>query len=500
METSTMFPRFMPAALLRGSQDRQSVQDSRRRLGHRSPERNRARFRLEGLEDRCLLSTVTSVTEFPVPGGYAPRGIVSAPDGNLWFTDYSSANKIGMINPTTHAIQQFTTPTSNSWPRSICVGPDGNVWFAEWLVNKIGVMNPTTHVITEYPTNQGYVGPYNITTGPDGNVWFTEFGGNKLGVMNPTTHAVTWIALPTVSGATGPIGITSGPDGNVWFTVGNNNGQIGKINPTTHAITEFPLPGSPGEIVTGPDGNLWFTGGVTGYVGSINPSTGVISEFATPSSASLYGITSGPDGSVWFTENSSGKIGSINPATDVVTEYAIPYRGTQPWDITTGPDQNLWFADGGAKAIGVATLTTTPLVVTQQPSASVTAGSPFGLTVQAEDSSGNLVSSFNGTVTVALASNPGGSTLGGTLSVQASGGVATFSGLTLNNAGSGYVLYVSGGGLGWGVTNTIIVTGTATSSALAAPTTTPNPLLAPLVLDSPDLWDGLRFKKRSRSI
>jgi hypothetical protein len=40
-----------------------------------------------------------------------------------------------------------------------------------------------------------------------------------------------------------------------------------------------------------------------------------------------------------------------------------------------------------------------------------------------------------------------------------------------------------------------------TSSALAAPstTTTANPLLAPLVLDSPDLWDGLRFKKRSRS-
>ena len=80
------------------------------------------------------------------------------------------------------------------------------------------------------------------------------------------------------------------------------------------------------------------------------------------------------------------------------------------------------------------------LVVTQQPPASVTAGSGFGLTVQAQDSSGNLITSFNGTVTVALASNPGGATLGGTLTVTASGGVATFSGLTLTKAASGYTL------------------------------------------------------------
>ena len=97
-------------------------------------------------------------------------------------------------------------------------------------------------------------------------------------------------------------------------------------------------------------------------------------------------------------------------------------------------------------------------MVTQQPPASVTAGSGFGLTVQAEDSSGNLITSFNGTVTVALASNPGGATLGGTLTVTASGGVATFSGLTLTKAASGYTLVVTSSGLGQGVTSAITVT------------------------------------------
>ena len=61
-------------------------------------------------------------------------------------------------------------------------------------------------------------------------------------------------------------------------------------------------------------------------------------------------------------------------------------------------------------------------------------------------------------MTVALANNPGGATLGGTLTVTASGGVATFSGLTLTKAASGYTLVATSSGLGEGVTNAITVT------------------------------------------
>src|SRR5947209_1556956 len=91
-----------------------------------------------------------------------------------------------------------------------------------------------------------------------------------------------------------------------------------------------------------------------------------------------------------------------------------PYANASGIWITAGPDGNLWFTDRGANAIGVVTLYANNLVVTTQPPASVTAGSGFGLTVQDQDSAGNLITSFNGTVTVGLASNPGGGTLGGT--------------------------------------------------------------------------------------
>ena len=66
----------------------------------------------------------------------------------------------------------------------------------------------------------------------------------------------------------------------------------------------------------------------------------------------------------------------------------------------------------------------THLAVTVQPPGTVLTGGAFGLIVSAEDSSGVVTTSFNGTVTVALLNNPGGATLGGTLSVTAQSGVA----------------------------------------------------------------------------
>ena len=81
------------------------------------------------------------------------------------------------------------------------------------------------------------------------------------------------------------------------------------------------------------------------------------------------------------------------------------------------------------------------MAIKTEPPSSVVAGSPFGLTVQVEDSLGNPVS--GGTVTVALGNNPGGATLGGTLTEPVVDGVATFSDLTLSEPGTGYTLTVT---------------------------------------------------------
>ena len=73
-----------------------------------------------------------------------------------------------------------------------------------------------------------------------------------------------------------------------------------------------------------------------------------------------------------------------------------------------------------------------------------TAGISFGTVpvVLVQDSSGNTVTSANSLVTLAIGTNPGSGTLSGVIAVTASSGVATFTGLSLNQVGS-YTLIAS---------------------------------------------------------
>src|SRR5207237_569577 len=93
------------------------------------------------------------------------------------------------------------------------------------------------------------------------------------------------------------------------------------------------------------------------------------------------------------------------------------------------------FAPVTSTAFDITPGTATQLAFTVQPSNTV-AGAAISPAVQitALDPAGNPVPSFTGSVTVALGNNPGGSTLGGTTTVAAVGGVVTFSDLTLDKA------------------------------------------------------------------
>ena len=81
--------------------------------------------------------------------GHGPDGVTAGPGNSVWFTEYA-ADKIGTIDPVTHAISEFPTPTPDAEPFRITLGPDGNLWFTEFGAGKIGMINPTTDKFTEY--------------------------------------------------------------------------------------------------------------------------------------------------------------------------------------------------------------------------------------------------------------------------------------------------------------------------------------------------------------
>ena len=78
--------------------------------------------------------------------------------------------------------------------------------------------------------------------------------------------------------------------------------------------------------------------------------------------------------------------------------------------------------------------------------------------MQARDAVAGLATTFTGNVTLAIGTNPGTSTIGGTVTVAAVGGIATFPNITLNNTGNGYTLTATSGVLPVATSGTFHIT------------------------------------------
>ena len=137
----------------------------------------------------------------------------------------------------------------------------------------------------------------------------------------------------------------------------------------------------------------------------------------------------------------TGTLSSTLAETKTVSATISGVAITQVTSVTVSP--------GTASALGFKT----------QPTDTV-AGSTITPAVQAEmrDQFGNLVPSATDAVTVAIGTNPAGGMLSGTLTVNAGTGVATFSDLSINKAGTGYTLAASAGGLTGATSSTFNIT------------------------------------------
>jgi hypothetical protein len=111
-----------------------------------------------------------------------------------------------------------------------------------------------------------------------------------------------------------------------------------------------------------------------------------------------------------------------------------------------GTGYTLTANDGSLTTATSSTFNITPaaasqVVFTGEPSNTVAGVSISpAVVVSVEDAYGNVVTSYTSQVTVAIGTNPASGTLSGTTTVTAVSGVATFSTLSINKAGTGYTL------------------------------------------------------------
>lgn len=161
----------------------------------------------------------------------------------------------------------------------------------------------------------------------------------------------------------------------------------------------------------------------TGFMGTVSLAIG-----ANPGGGTLAGtaVANAVAGAATFTGLSIDRTGV--GYTLVATSGALTSATSAPFNIVAGPAATLAF-----------TVPPTGAVV----------GAPITPAVQvaARDALENAATTFTGAVTIAIGSNPGGATLGGTVVVNAIAGVATFSTLTLSATGAGYTLTASAAAL-----------------------------------------------------
>src|SRR5262249_47071764 len=126
------------------------------------------------------ITTTGAISESAIPTGAdpngTPNGIISGPDGNLWFTERNSLDHpaIGRLTPSGAYSEFLITNVLFSQSGSITVGPDGNLWFTvsgySAYVGRI-TTNGTFSGFGAFATNF----PRGITVGPDGNLWLTNY-------------------------------------------------------------------------------------------------------------------------------------------------------------------------------------------------------------------------------------------------------------------------------------------------------------------------------------
>jgi hypothetical protein len=272
----------------------------------------------------------------------------------------------------------------------------------------------------------------NVDTSFSGNVTLAIKGGtgaagaSLLPVANVTVAAVNGVAtfsglsidligsayqLTASAGALPPVestafNITAGTPTQLVFNPSPSDSAGGVAFPTQ-------------PVVEVRDANGYL---VTNYSGAValtiaaNPSSGTLAGTAIiPVSngvASFSGLSIDKQGNGYTLQASSGSL-SVTSA---------------PFNITLGTAAKLVFNPSPSNAPAGAAFPTQP-------------------SVEAHDAGGNLVTSFNGMLTLSIANNAGGGTLSGTATASAVGGVATFGGLSIDKAGAGYTLQASDGTL-----------------------------------------------------
>jgi hypothetical protein len=385
--------------------------------------------------------TAAASAVLPLPIVVAVRDALGNPVSGAAVA-FAAASGNGSVAPTT-ATTDATGQASTTWTVGTTTGSESMTATVTGLpVLSIGATvsgGATQGVVTQLVLTSGsaltvagtaFTTTYEARDGLGAIV--TSFNGNVTLGFGANPASGTLLGTTTVAAVNGVITFSNSirQASDAYTLVATS----GSISSTPWPITVSPTNPSQLVLVSG--------GGQSGVVSTALPAAVVVKLVdaygnVIPGSAINYipGAGSGSAVPATGTTNSLGQVSTMwTLGTTVGTQtLTASSSGVNPLPIT---------ATGTAAGAGIASM----LVFRSSPAAA-TAGSPFTVTVEARDANNVLVPTFSANVTLALTANPAGGTLAGTATVAAANGVATFSGLSITKAGTGYELGAASGSL-----------------------------------------------------
>lgn len=437
------------------------------------------------------LSTATSNSFTITPGAATQLAFGTQPSTTIAGHEITPAVKVRALDALGNLATGFTgnvamalgsNPGGSTLSGTTPVAAVGGVaTFTDLSLNKTA----TGYTLTASATGLSAVtsSAFDITPGTATQLLFSQQPTSTVAGQQITPG----VQVTAVDAGNNPV---PGFTGNVTVTLGNNPGGSTLTGTTT--VTAVNGTATFGDLSLNKTGNGYrLTATTTGLSSAtsnsftISASTPTQIVFSTQPGTIVAGHQFSPAVKVrafdafgnvatGFTSDVTVAIGN-NPGSGTLggTTPVAAVSGTATFfDLSvnkTGTGYTLTATGGGLGPITSTAFDVTPgnatqLVFTAQPTSTV-AGQVIAPAVQvtALDPAGNLVPTFTGNVTIGLGNNPGGSTLGGTTTVAAANGVATFSNLTLDKSSNNYWLTATGTGLSTATSNAFnIAAGPAT--------------------------------------
>jgi len=289
------------------------------------------------------------ISEWPVPTPKFARDPAPGPDGNIYVT-VMFGNKIARFDPKTKAFTEWDLP-AGARPHGLLVDRDGQVWYTGNGNGTIGHLDPATGKVTEHKAPSGG-DPHTLVLDDQGTIWFTVQGGHRIGRLDRATGKITEYKTRG-----NPYGLALDRAGNVWFCQLSGD-RLGRLDPKTGKITEMQMePGSqPRRMAVAPDGSLWVTLYGNGKLLHIDPATQkIVKEYALPHgpTGGPYAVTIDGGGIVWVNEIQTDTVTRLDPKTGVTRVFPLPSKDVGIRKMIVDATGRLWYMGSHNGRLGV---------------------------------------------------------------------------------------------------------------------------------------------------